>query len=304
MTIPGISVHLYHLAGHQNRNQKFEYDTAPQEVQRNIDMVEATKNFLKAKPPKIKNMYPHLLAPLYPGQRVTLLIQDFAIVSNIDHHVFLHRHSPAMERRLSSKNILAKSTMSHIQWRGIELAMKNTPATSRLPIVNILHEKWDTQATIASRHNEMNSTFVRCQQYPETRTHVFQCRSKQASDTFITSIAELPRDLTKCKTASIITTHFIAILTEQRRGYVSPIQPHPFQTNQIKSLTKQVYQYQRLADIRSLSKGFFIIEWEALQNMCANHGTILNTNLQWVTQAILALWKYSLTQWNDRCVCT
>ena len=74
-----------------------------------------------------------------------------------------------------------------------------------------------------------------------------------------------------------------------------------YYSDQIKSLAKSVYKKQRKIGTSALVKGFLIVEWEPLQNVCTNNANTSTSNVEWASRVIFALWSYSRQIWDERC---
>ena len=82
----------------------------------------------------------------------------------------------------------------------------------------------------------------------------------------------------------------VQLLREYRVGY--PIRPkhNQFYSKPINECAVSVYLKQRKYGPKILTKGFLIKEWEALHDLCPNASNPGDTNLEWATKVIQALW--------------
>ena len=64
------------VSGHKDDNDSFDYDTAPQEVKRNIDMDTKSKETVAL----IKHSQASTTIPLFPAQKITLLLSGISHV--------------------------------------------------------------------------------------------------------------------------------------------------------------------------------------------------------------------------------
>ena len=106
---------LIHLKGHQDDARDFIYDKASLPVRLNIDMGEASKDFLKTDQGPLT---PTRDTPFYPASQVALKIHGNIISNNFSHHIKLHKNGPKMEQKLLDKKILQEQDVEKIQWRG------------------------------------------------------------------------------------------------------------------------------------------------------------------------------------------
>ena len=211
-----LRIFFSHISGHQDRAKDFVYEEADQETRRNIDMDSNAKAFLKNPPPKL---IPTRDAPFYTASQVALKIHDSYVVSNIDAHIRLHLHGPALEQRLVRKEIIKKDHLSWIQWRGFERAMKRFKTVARLPVVKIVYGMWCTAETVSEWYEEQSDTCLRCKNTTEIFEHVFQCRHTQARSTFTNAINAVRKRLRRCQTAPVVVSYVVNTLHEQRLGY-------------------------------------------------------------------------------------
>ena len=147
----------------------------------------------------------------------------------------------------------------------------------------------------------MPATSLRCTVTDETCDHVFQCKSAHATSSFKEAMKQLRKDLEKANTSAIIVTSIVGLLQELRTGYLPALQQHPYQNPTIQTLSKKVMHRQRSLGLQALWKGFLIYEWEALQNLCDNHTSIVSNNTEWAYRCIQALWSFSKKVWESRC---
>ena len=133
-----VEITPQHIKGHQNRNQQFEYDEAPQSVRRNIDMDEISREFLKEHKGALEPSPTQL--PL-PGNKATLVLGSTNVQNNIHHHVNLYFFGHDLEQRLCDKTGLGQKFQSVIQWRAFERAIRGTPEKDKLSTFNVIHDK-------------------------------------------------------------------------------------------------------------------------------------------------------------------
>ena len=101
-----ITVIPTHIKGHQDDQEGFEYDKAPEAVQCNIDADHTSKTFLKTHQVTLE---PSQTALSLPNQRAYLSICSTVIQNNLEDHIKLHFFDHKLEQRLIDKNLLPKA---------------------------------------------------------------------------------------------------------------------------------------------------------------------------------------------------
>ena len=147
----------------------------------------------------------------------------------------------------------------------------------------------------------MESKCLRCKEAIESVDHVFSCKSQHAAVAFKQAILKLRKTLSRYKTVPIIVTHLVGILRSHRVGYNAPMETHVFLNPTIQNLTKKVYEKQLRLGTAVLTKGFLVVEWETLQNYATNQDSRCQTNIEWASRVIKALWDFSKEIWDARC---
>ena len=293
-----IPIHLCHLKRHQDDKRDFEYGKASQAVRRNIDMDIEAKAFLRDPP---KKLTPKRTTPTYTQSTATFKIHGTAMIGDLNYHIRLHKNGPQMEVRLIRKEIVQKSMFSMIQWRGFERAIGRLKAAQKVPYAKAIHNMWPTADKIAGWYDEMETKCLQCKEEIESVDHVFSCKSQHAAVAFKQAILKLWKTLSRYKTVPIIVTHLVGILRSHRVGYNAPMETHVFLNPTIRNLTKKVYEKQLRLGTAALTKGFLVVEWETLQNYATNQDSRCQTNIEWASRVIKALWDFSKDIWDARC---
>ena len=167
--------------------------------------------------------------------------------------------------------------------------------------MKIIYNKWSTEATISDWYEAQEGNCLRCQLERESQTHVYQCRSENGKSTHLAAIKSFRNDMQRAKTIPMITDLLVSIIKENRMGYEQAPIISAYYSDQIKSIAKSVYDKQRKIGTSALVKGFLIVEWESLQNVCTNNANTSTSNVEWASRVIFALWSYSRQIWDERC---
>ena len=107
-----ITFILSQVSGHEDDNDSFDYDTAPQEVKRNIDMDIKSKEMVAA----IKYSQAPTTILLFPAQKITLLLSGIPIVGDINAQLQLHRYGHSLEQRILDSLPTTVGTLHSIHW--------------------------------------------------------------------------------------------------------------------------------------------------------------------------------------------
>ena len=91
--------------------------------------------------------------------------------------------------------MVSTQQMKNVNWISIRRAFRKKNIVDKLPIFNLLHNKWPENMKVVKRDSHKNPLCDRCQVLEETFNHIFCCRSKDAADIHKKAIAKVSKDL-------------------------------------------------------------------------------------------------------------
>ena len=287
-----------HIKGHQDDDSQFDIDTAPLSVRLNIEVDEASKEFLKTDQGPFE---PRPTQQRLPCLRAYLSVNDEPIYNNIDYHVKLNYFGARLEERFMMKTALSRDSICKIHWLAIERAFRKLPLQEKLATFNLLHNKWNTNMKIASWDAMKDPLCQRCTTIEETTSHIFQCKSIHATNTHKNAMKKLKCALRRAQTAPIIQRAIVQCVEKNRKGYEDLLFRDIIVPENQKELATKVFRNQERLGSMALLQGFLSTDWSVMQNVYNGTKDILDYQTDWMAKVIRALWTYSLTMWKDRC---
>ena len=142
-----------HIKGHQDDNENFNYDKAPQLVRRNIDMRQLSETFLKSDQDKLESGQ---VQQLIPGQKLMLILDQSPVQNNVHHDVNSQLFSHDLEHRFQSKTEIPVSFPKVAQWKVFERVYSGTSKHDKLNRFNLIHSKWQTNMAQAKWDSNKN----------------------------------------------------------------------------------------------------------------------------------------------------
>jgi len=293
-----LKVIFRHVKGHQDDEEDFVYEDAPQEVRRNIDMDKKAKEFLTSPP---TSLIPNRHPGMFFSQTLGLFLEGTLITGNIRNQISLHHYGDKVEKRIQQSLRITDSEMQIIEWEGVEIAYRNLPKNEKISRMKVIHKYLPRRSLLYSRDESVSNACIRCNNTPETFRHVFQCPCRQNSSNHRQSLARLRQNLRKAKTHILVINAIAKLVSDFHHDRNSPYsQPLLGDIAKIRAIS-QVYDQQRRIGKDALIRGFIVINWMLVQNMCAGKEKLEHKDLGWMKKVIRSLWTYSYKMWVGRC---
>ena len=297
-----IQVHLCHVSGHADSDPDFDYDSAPQQVQRNIDMHNAVTAFMQNHPPHLK---PTSKTTFLPNQKAGIYIQGQLITGNLKHHVLLQRHAHSLEKRLSTHHGVPSKFQHVIDWKGLHLAMKNKNPAERVNVCKIIHGLWPTATALESRGKGHSNACMRCNLAAETPQHVFQCSSRMAKAAFRESIQGFRKKLKKMKVSNPLVNVFVEFFLAHHENRKPKVPKYSFGNKIAFSLLKRAFSHQLLLETNVFHLGYVSYKWSVVhrhyQDRESKSKHMSEADVSWSAKLIAAIWTCSHSIWSKRC---
>lgn len=291
-----ISMELCEVDGHMDEEEGFEYESAPQEVQMNIDMDICAKKKLESMPSEFQ-----LDTPYMEHSGPTLIIEDMPVVRDMDTKIRREVHDMKIRDKLTLDGIYLEQSQL-IDWEGIRLLFTTVDISTRIKFMKIMHKQVPTYKKLAVMKMVENPACIRCGDPVEDFNHVYRCNGngceaerKQALHPFIKS-------LQKTKTSPLLQRFFLAILRADSKGVV-PIMPRRFlsTTDQYEE-AKTAFLSQEEIGWDMFKRGYVSKKWAAAQ---ASYWEKFETGTQcsqkWMANLIKYVLTYSHGVWVARC---
>jgi len=299
-----IRVSLEHVSGHADSDPDFEYDKAPQQVQRNIDMHDAVTAYMQNPP---EGYEPKTKTPFFPAQNAALSIRNVFIAGDIHYHVLMQIHGSKMEQRLQHKRHVPWKYQHIIDWEHFKIAFKKLNPVHRAVTTKTIHSLWSTAAILEDRQQGRSNICLRCHLQAETVQHVYQCQSRSSKASFRESIAIFRKKLQKMHTSSPMIAIFIEFLVAYHQNR-KPKKPKAiFGSKKSNEYLLKAYNHQMLLTSNVFHLGYISYKWGHIHRMHINNQKEINPETapffdsQWSTKVIQALWVFSQSIWKKRC---
>lgn len=144
-------------------------------------------------------------------------------------------------------------------------------------------------------------TCARCTTVEETHEHIFTCKSSHARQQHQKAMLTLKTDLRKCNTTPIAQRAIIHSVEQHRKGYINTTFSDLVVPGETKELAQNVILKHNQIGKTLLLQGYMVKEWVLLQNVYLKCEYVWDDKLDWVSQIVKALWKYSTFMWKSRC---
>ena len=280
------AISLAKVDGHQDDQSEFNYSTAPQEIQRNIDMDQYAKTFVLNPPPD--------LTP-------ALQLSHLNILRDLRHHIILHHHGPDIKYRLLRTLPTTPHALKGIEWEGIEVSMSKLQTLDRIPRMKLMHMQYPAKAYLFDRNLSKSRECPRCSQQIEDFHHIYQCQSVQAKNIHRNTIRTIRTQLQKAKTAPLIIDAFANLLNSFHFNK-RPSSPEPMLKNKSQTAAvDSVFEQQLLLGPTSIHRGFLTRNWMVVQNLCHNWENLQHKDLTWLKKIVTACWYFSHEIRVQRC---
>jgi len=295
-----ITVEFAHVPGHGDDDPNFDYEAAPQCVQRNVDMHYAVTAYMKYPPPR---WVPTNVTPYFPNQQAALLIKDMIISGDIHEHIIMQKHGYAMEDRLQKKFNVHARFLHVIDWRSMKLAYSSIDLGHKVAATKILHGLWPTSSVLEARKTGQSDHCKRCCVAVETVTHVYRCSHRQSQSTYREAVLDFKKYLEKIKTAKPIQNVFVEFLRAFQQDR-SPTRPkYSFGDKKKFDLLVQAYDHQKLLGANIFHLGYLSYKWAYVHGVYSpsKSKSAHTLNISWCSKVIKGLWNFSTTVWRKRC---
>ena len=299
-----ISVTLEHVSGHADDDPEFEYDKAPQQVQRNIDMHDAVTAYMQNPP---KGYGPKTSTPFFPAQNAALSIRNMIISGDINYHVIMQMHGSKMEQRLQHKLHVPWKYQHIIDWEHFKIAFKKLNPVHRAVTTKTIHSLWPTASILEERQQGRSNVCLRCHLQAETVQHVYQCQSRSSKASYRESIAIFRKKLQKIHTPGPMISIFIEFLVAYHQNRTPKKPKAMFGSKKSNAYLLKAYNHQMLLKSNVFHLGYISYKWGYIHKMHIKNQKEINPETapffdsQWSTKVIQALWVFSQSIWKKRC---
>jgi len=298
LSILPIKVDFHHVPGHADDDPNFDYDRAPQRIQRNVDMHYSVTSFMKYPASK---WAPTNITPFFPRQQAALLINDYVISGDIKNHVMMQKHGFPMESRLQEKFKVENRFLHIIDWRSFKLAYSGLDLSYKTSATKIIHKLWPTSSSAMINTDGKSPMCMRCSLAPETVDHVYRCTHRQAQSSFREAILAFKKDLKRIKTAIPLQNMFVEFFLAFRDNRQPSLIPHTFGDKKKHDLIRRAYDHQLLLGKNIFHLGYISYKWGIVFKAYSTNEKKGTHHISWASKVIKAIWNFSQRIWRQRC---
>mmetsp|Transcript_1987 Transcript_1987/g.3068 ORF Transcript_1987/g.3068 Transcript_1987/m.3068 type:complete len:602 (-) Transcript_1987:27-1832(-) len=243
--------------------------------------------------------------PVLQAEVCVVYIGNDKLTSNIHLSLSDRWHEQEARTYLLNRHNITTELFPTIHWQSLRFALKKFSAHRRATAVKALHRHLPSQEKLFKQGRiAMSSLCPRCLQSEETNSHIYCCASDVALKQRKADWIDMWKQLSKCRTASIIEQTW--------RYYLQPLLGIPLGSSIIEGLTIAHGDVAALLNLAvceqtaigwdKLLLGLGSITWKTLQEVIdsSNPKTPKRNATAWMNTAVHHLIKFSLRCWKAR----
>jgi len=243
--------------------------------------------------------------PVFRAEVCAVYIGGNKVTSNVQLSLSEQWHEQAARQYLLERHNITTELYPTIYWRSLRVALKKLSAHRRAMAVKALHRHLPSQEKLYKQGRiVMSSLCPRCLQADETNSHVYCCMNDTALKQRKADWVDMWKQLSKCKTASIIEQtwryHLQPILGIALGSSI--IEGLPIAYGDVAVLLDLAIREQTAIGWDKLLLGLGSISWRTLQETIdlSNPKAPKRNATDWMNSAIRSLLKFSLRCWKAR----
>ena len=288
------------VRSHQDKETPLH--TLPREVALNVRMDTATKEAYDLP----QELQTREVMEVLPAEGCAVYISNQKVSSAIYSTLLERWHEEEARSYLLARHGIDAALFRMIQWRSMKFALGKFSHHRRATAVKAIHRHLPTQEKLYNQQRAtMSAICPRCVTAPETNAHVYACSNAEATKQRLKDWGELPKQLDKLQTASIIMRTW--------NIYLRPLLALPLHGESIDDLLDNTHgelafflraaiDEQNEIGWSKLLLGMGSSMWQTLQHLIDvdNPKPPRRDASDWMNRAIHQLLKFSLRCWKSR----